>query len=282
MNGNYFKGRKLLIASMHEKENAIAPILEKALGVYCYTGIKINTDAFGTFSGEVKRTSSVLSVLREKCNVAMQTNHSDLCVASEGSFGQYPYFPSVSCDEEFVILVDQTNKIEVVAKELSLSTNFNAAEINNYQELRMFAKSVKFPSHGLILRKAKNDFEDVFKGIVRWDSLQNTFNFLLAKYQKVYVETDMRAMYNPTRMKVIRKATQKLVKKLKTGCPNCQFPGFEVSEVVDGLPCNLCSNPTQSTLKYIYQCKKCSFQKEELYPKGKQQENPMYCNFCNP
>jgi hypothetical protein len=31
-----FKGRKLLIATKHEKEKVIAPILEKELGVSCF------------------------------------------------------------------------------------------------------------------------------------------------------------------------------------------------------------------------------------------------------
>ena len=40
----FFKGRNLLIATMHKKETVIAPVLEKMLGVKCITAEKINTD----------------------------------------------------------------------------------------------------------------------------------------------------------------------------------------------------------------------------------------------
>jgi hypothetical protein len=37
---------------------------------------------------------------------------------------------------------------------------------------------------------------------------------LLEKFNNLYVETDMRAMYNPSRMTVIQNATKKLVEKI--------------------------------------------------------------------
>jgi hypothetical protein len=62
---------------------------------------------------------------------------------------------------------------------------------------------------------------------------------------RVHIETDMRAMYNPTRMKNIENATLDLVKKFKQFCPECGWPGFEIAETKIGLPCGLCYFPTQ-------------------------------------
>ena len=62
-----FKGRKLLIATMHKKEMAIAPILEKALGVKCVLPENFNSDLLGTFSGEIERKDDPL--LTAKKNV---------------------------------------------------------------------------------------------------------------------------------------------------------------------------------------------------------------------
>jgi len=92
----------------------------------------------------------------------------------------------------------------------------------------------------------------------------------------------MRAMYNPTRMQMIEKAAQKLVQKIKILCPQCSTPGFGVTDAVPGLPCNLCGLPTQSTLAYSYECKKCGYRKEEKYPKGKTAEELMFYDYCNP
>jgi hypothetical protein len=51
---------------------------------------------------------------------------------------------------------------------------------------------------------------------------------LLEKFNNLYVETDMRAMYNPSRMTVIQNATKKLVEKINSCCPQCNIPGLEL------------------------------------------------------
>lgn len=56
--------------------------------------------------------------------------------------------------------------------------------------------------------------------------LMKTFEELFSKYKSVYTETDMRSVFNPTRMNVIEKATEQLVEKIKSVCPNCKIPGF--------------------------------------------------------
>jgi hypothetical protein len=48
-----FKGRNLVIATLHGKEKVIAPLLEHALGVKIIVPEKFDTDQYGTFSGEI-------------------------------------------------------------------------------------------------------------------------------------------------------------------------------------------------------------------------------------
>jgi hypothetical protein len=83
-------------------------------------------------------------------------------------------------------------------------------------------------------------------------------------------------------MTVIEKTTQKLVQKIKSTCPQCQMPGFGITDTKKGLECSLCGSPTNSTLSYIYTCQHCQFTKEEMYPHNKTAEDPMYCDYCNP
>ena len=111
---------------------------------------------------------------------------------------------------------------------------------------------------------------------------QKTFEKLINARNSIFVETDMRAMYNPTRMTVIENATKKLVEKINSSCPACQTPGFCVTSSTKGLTCSLCGLPTKSTLSSIYQCQQCEYTKEEMYPHKKTNEDPMYCDFCNP
>jgi Zn finger protein HypA/HybF involved in hydrogenase expression len=212
----------------------------------------------------------------------MKLNNCDLGIASEGSFGPHPSMFFISADDEFLIFIDTLNNIEVIVRELSTSTNFNGREIQSQKELIAFAKDVGFPEHGLILRKSKNENTEIYKGITDIENLKKSFQQLHAKYNSVYAETDMRAMYNPTRMDVIKKATEKLTQKIKSTCPQCQMPGFGITDAKKGLECSLCGSPTNSTLSYIYVCQHCQFTKEEMFPNKKTTEDPMYCDQCNP
>ena len=277
-----FHKRKLLIATKHQKEKVIAPILEKELGVCCFIDETFDTDTLGTFSGEVERELDPISTAREKCLRAMKQNGCDLGVASEGSFGPHPSMFFISADDEFLIFIDTKNNIEVVVREISTSTNFNGKYVQSQKELFDFAKQVDFPSHGLILRKSNDENKDIHKGITESEILKNSFDYFFSKYNSVYAETDMRAMYNPARMKVIEKATDKLVQKIKSTCPQCQMPGFGITDAKSGLKCNLCGSPTRSILSYIYICGHFGYKKEEIYPNKKTTEEPTFCDYCNP
>jgi hypothetical protein len=277
-----FKNRKLLIATKHKKEEVIAPLLEKNLGVICFTNKDLDTDTLGTFTGEIERELDPIATARKKCLWAMELSDCDLGVASEGSFGAHPSIFFASADEEFLIFIDKKNNLEIIVRELSMETNFNGKEIETEKDLYDFAESVKFPSHGLILRKSKNDNKDIIKGISDINQLVEAFKKLLDKSSSIFAETDMRAMYNPSRMTVIENATKKLVDKVNSCCPQCTIPGFGVTDLRKGLECGLCGSPTNSTLSLIYICQKCNFTKEEMYPNKKTTEDPMYCDYCNP
>jgi hypothetical protein len=277
-----FEKRTLLIATQHEKEKVIAPILEKELGVKCVVPPNLDTDKLGTFSGEIEREDDPITTARKKCNLAMDFFECDIAVASEGSFGPHPTLFFVPANEELLILLDRKNDLEIMVRTLSTDTNFNGAAIKSIQELSDFATASLFPSHGLILRKHKADFSEVKKGITNWETLLGAFEHFTSTNGQAYVETDMRAMYNPTRMKVIEKAAQNLVQKINSYCPQCSTPGFGVTSAKQGLPCEICNFPTRSTLTYSYTCQKCCFCKEEKYPNGQTKEEAMYCDRCNP
>ncbi len=277
-----FAGRRLVIATKHEKERAIAPILEAGLGVQCFSSPDLDTDLLGTFTGEVERELDPLATAREKCLRAMDATGCDLAVASEGSFGPHPQVVFVPGDEELVMLVDRRNRLEIVAREISTATNFAAAEVGDEAELLEFANKAGFPEHGLILRRSRERADHIVKGITDQALLLESFRGLRQQFASVWVETDMRAMLNPMRMVVIGDATTKLLGLLKSACPACGMPGFTVTEVVRGLPCELCALPTNSASRHLSKCAHCGHTEELRFPNGKHYEDPMYCSFCNP
>ncbi len=277
-----FAGRKLVIATKHHKEKVISPLFETAFGLECFLPTDFDTDLLGTFTGEIERKDDPIITLRNKCIQAMELSNCDLGIASEGSFGSHPNIPYVHADDEFLIFIDKKNNLEIIERELSIKTNFNGTEVKTEKELVEFANHVKFPSHALIMQRETDNTSEIVKGITNWDVLKESFQTFKKLYGTAYVMTDMRALYNPTRMEVIKIAAEKLVKKIKSCCPNCKTPGFGITNAKRGLPCEQCGLPTRSTLSYIYVCEKCSFSKEDKFPNQKQFEEPTFCDFCNP
>lgn len=277
-----FTGRILVIATMHEKEKVLAPIMEQALGVVAFVPDAFNTDQFGTFSGEIPRDASPLETARAKAEAALIHTGYDLALASEGSFGPHPFIGIVPANEEWLILIDKKNNIEVVVRELSAETNYDGRICRSVDEVFEFAKTAGFPEHGLMIRKNKNDFNAVVKGIRDDDILLKTANTFLESNNELFIETDMRGMMNPTRMKVITAVGEKLIKKLNSLCPSCECPGYDVDEIIPGLPCSDCGLPTRTPKAYLYRCKKCGHETTQEFPKGNTTEDPMYCDYCNP
>lgn len=281
MSHKLFVNRTLVIATKHKKEEVIAPLMEP-FGLKTIVATQFDTDLLGTFSGEISRKDDPITTLRKKCLLAMEAEDFDLAIASEGSFGNHPTVFFAAANEELVLLIDKKNNLEILGRELSLDTNFDATTITNETELEVFANKVHFPSHAVIIRPSKEDFSYQKKGITNWEDLEYEFQYIKKEFGSCYIETDMRALYNPTRMQVIAKATENLAEKMKSCCPICETPGFCITEAVKGLRCSLCNLPTKSTLKYILECQKCHHKEEQKFPNGTEREDPMYCDYCNP
>jgi predicted RNA-binding Zn-ribbon protein involved in translation (DUF1610 family) len=280
---DWFKDRTAIVATMHQKEQAIAPILEPALALQIRVPDAFDTDRFGTFTREVKRPGDQLETARLKALKALEISGADLAIASEGSFAPHPGFPMLPCNRELVILIDAVHNLEVIGEIVSTKTNFNHRNVRNFVEANEFAATVGFPDHGLIVR-VDRDSDEMVKGIREVGQLRDAVEFALARSSNgtIFLETDMRAMHNPTRMTTIAQATQDLLEKLQHQCPSCGTPGFRLLDRQSGLPCGWCSSPTDQILAHLYECKKCGFQQKKLYPEGVETSDPMYCHYCNP
>ena len=279
---NVFAGRKLTIATMHGKEKVIGPILSEATGVIVNVAEGFNTDIFGTFTGEIEREADALTVARRKCLAAAAMTETTLVLASEGSFGPHPTIPFAKCDDEILVLVDLYLGLEIKVRELSVNTNFSGKTVRSWEEANAFSAATLFPSHGLIVGRSRGETQWLKKGIRSDHEFERLVKENLDATGECYIETDMRAMHNPTRLGVIGKATEKLAESMLRTCPVCSTPGFDVEDVLSGLPCEQCATPTAGTLSFVYGCQRCGHREERRFPHGRKTESAMYCDWCNP
>jgi hypothetical protein len=279
-----FHNRTAALATMHQKEQVMAPILQSSLGVQIIVPAALNTDDFGTFTRDVKRPGDQLSTARLKAAQAMGLTGLTLAFASEGSFGPHPLIPFQACDRELVILSDRTHGLEIVGQALSTETNYSHQRITTVEAALSFAKKIGFPTHGLVAMADAQPISSlnrgratgatqqqtadcpIVKGITDTAQLVETVTWLLKKFGQAYLETDMRAMHNPTRMNVIAQATRDLVDRVRQSCPECGYPGFAPIQRQAGLPCALCGLPTDLTLAVIHSCQHCKFSRTVYFP----------------
>ena len=279
MNLHPYHGKTVYFGTKHEKDRALKEQFSR-IGLNIEV-VEIDSDSLGTFSGEVKRIGSVHETLRKKIKLVMDKMPSaDLFLASEGSFGPHPTLFFANSNQETLMFFDKNANLEIVSSDITLETNFNEITVKRNECYQKFLEEIKFPSHGLMLQ-SKNL---IVKGIDNPDYLKSTIEifFQSPDTETFKIFTDMRANFNPTRMKFIGSVGKILINKLLTLCPGCHSPGFGIVKHLPGLPCRDCGLATNGILFYILQCPKCGFQEKQKRSDEVLYSDPAECDRCNP
>ena len=276
----------IIIPTKHAKSIAIAPPFWNHLGASVLE-YYVDTDTLGTFSGEVEREGNALECARRKCEWALEIlgDKVDYCVASEGSFGPHPFIPFLPCDQEILYFIDRKRGFHQHMVHITEKTNYQMKALNSWEELQQFAEGAQFPSHALIVRpNNRQDSSLIFKGIDTQDALEGAFKESLKASTdgKVWVETDMRAQFNPLRMAAIGNLANKLAQRLATSCPACNSPGWGRRRTEKGLHCEYCDQPTEMITHEIYGCVLCDHMEKQPRADGLKKAPQMHCSWCNP
>lgn len=182
-----------------------------------------------TWTGEAESGGSAYGGVRRKCEMGSEIYGVDYALASEGSFGFPGFTPFRPRYHEVLHFIDRRRDCRLSITHHSEKTNYRMQVVDALEELEEFAARAKFPSHAPVLQP--NDDKDkgvVFEGINTQDGLETAFEESLrhSKYGKVWVQTDMRAHMNPSRMAVIGEVGDHLARRLATACPACGAPGW--------------------------------------------------------
>lgn len=280
-----YRGRRAALATKHGKERAVALPMRAGLGLRVVVPGGVDTDLFGTFTGEIERVGHPKEVASRKARLGMERAGLPLGMASEGSFGPHPDVPFAAGNQEVLVFVDDGPGIEVCEQLLTFETNFAHEKASSLEELGNFLARSGFPSHGLVVRPdAPLEPDAIRKGIATEAELREAFGHskALSENGLVHVETDMRAHLNPTRMRAIRRVTVKLARRLGERCPECSAPGWGVVDVAKGLPCSLCGFPTDFVREEVFGCSGCGHRRELPRRDGLARVGPEHCPLCNP
>jgi len=282
---NAFSGRRAVLATMHGKDQAIAPVFRTSLNLIVVPAKGIDTDALGTFSGEVPRRGTMLETAVAKARLGMERARLPFGMASEGSFGPHPLFPIIPAGFELLAFVDDERGTTIHESLVIEDTNFAHLVAAPKEPIAKFLAQVGFPSHGLIVRPNVGGTEAALaKGIVDLPALQSAIAAAAALSDdgSARVDTDMRAHLNPTRMKSLIALATRLSDRLSRLCPSCAAPGWGRIKVIQGLPCEMCDTATEWVLSEVFGCAACTHQEERPRADGLTHTGPANCPACNP
>jgi hypothetical protein len=280
----YF-GQRAVLTTMHGKGDVISPALETRVGLSIQVNSEIDTDTLGTFTGETTRKKDMLETAIEKAQLGMTASYCKLGIASEGSFGPHPVVPFMAINRELIVLVDDLRDIIIREMFASENTNFSSVTISPDDDISDFLRRVQFPEHALVVGANKTeDHLPLFKGVREPSALQSSI-MLCANASNdgmALLQTDMRANFNPSRMKVIQQCAEKLAARIASLCPNCKLPGWGMVDVERGLPCKVCGDPSNLIKSEILGCVRCAHRAHRERSDGVKIAEQIFCLSCNP
>lgn len=263
--------QKVALITKHHKAQWIAPVL-KPLGYDVIESDNFDTDTLGTFAGEIERILSPKEAALTKAKKACELTQTDWGLGSEGSFGGGPAPGLINWNDEILCMYQASTNTEIYAHAGSPTS---VSEITTGGRVPVNQKLLRLPGQHWIVRTDQS----IEKGLST-DTVIERLTRGQIDLNDCKIEPDLRAMHCPQRQKVIAQAAQDLAMRLSAKCPKCQAFNFVVKEKEAGLPCAMCTLPTQEAKAWIRICETCNHRESETVEH--QSADPGKCQYCNP
>ena len=267
------------MATKHDKGKLVTQPFKEILGMQVQE-VVVDTDVFGTFSGEVERVGTPLETAIKKAQLGIKNTGNPFAIASEGSIGPDPFFGFINANIETMVFVDDELGIQVheTIRSNEIVAFTTTTTKNNLEE---FLKKADFPNHALIVKP--NSGPGAIKGIRDLVGLEEAIKKSrdLSTDGQAIIESDLRAMCSPSRQKNIAAVGLKLVQRLSRTCPECQTPGWGLKSYIRGVECSQCGDLSEDAIsREIMGCFKCEF--TVLGAVINLTLDPARCMSCNP
>ena len=243
---------------------------------------EIDTDQFGTFSGEVPRVLTPKETAIDKAKAGARSLGLDYGLASEGTIGPYPHIPFINADTETLALVCLSKDFAVVETFVSTEIFAKSLTVTLDSDLEAIALEMDIPNHAVNVYLGKSKSKVIYKGITNSSEFSSLVSQSLKEFgEELLVESDFRAMNSPSRQANIAACAEKLVKRIKSCCPECKEIGWGKVGYEYGLPCTQCDQVSQSAAhSEVYGCVACPH--KEIVSLGVASIDPSRCDSCNP
>ena len=271
---------QIALATKHGKLNQLKPAFAR-LSDFELVIAEIDTDAFGTFSGETPRTSSPLETAIAKARAGAVELGLDYGLASEGTIGPNPSIPWATVDHELLVLVCLSRDLKIYETHQSTDILAKTQALESGCDLDAVFTAFDLPNHAVNLTFSNSDSHSIEKGLRDPEQLRNRIESLWDQGFEIQLESDFRAMSSPSRQANIQACAEKLVDRIASNCPGCDEIGFGKISYAFGVPCISCGE-VNSRIPHteVQGCVACEYSQSKSL--GVTSIDPSRCDGCNP
>lgn len=158
------------LGTMHFKELALSDTFAK-LGIHIKVPKSIDTDSFGTFTGEIPRYGSMIDAARAKAIAAARLIGCDVGLGSEGAYGPHPFVPFVPVGKELLVWHDLRSGLDIFELSIDEAPNFFHRDVSSLEDAKSFLSQIGFPQQGVVVLSADVAAENAEKGIRDYETL---------------------------------------------------------------------------------------------------------------
>jgi hypothetical protein len=281
-----YRGCEVVFGTLHGKERQLAPVFAEVLGARVIALPGLDTDQFGTFTGDIPRRLSPLEAARSKARLAMTASGLPYALASEASYGPLPGIGWPG-HYEILLFLDDTRGLEIVESHSSFGIPGSPLRATSNTGMAEKLARTGWPDQAVIVRPAilpagQPAATAITKGITDPGRLAAAIAAAAAESADGHalIEPDLRAHYNPSRQQVLIDLGVTLAHRLATACPVCASPGYGHTTTQTGLPCADCGAPSNQARADIFSCATCLHQNS--IPRPETTAEPLWCPNCNP
>jgi hypothetical protein len=279
MSSHPYTGTEVAFATMHGKERLARQPFFDILGAGVIAPADLDTDQFGTFSGEIARTLSPREAARVKARLGIQLAGTPYGLASEGSFGSGLGF--LVEHREVLMFLDEARGLELVEGTIVTSPLPPGRAVTAVDDAVVYVTGIGHPEQGVMIRGGPAG-EFIHKDLDTVEELSDALDRMLrlTAGRPVTISPDYRAHRCPSRADVIITLAHRMAHRLATPCPHCHSPGFGQVDIERGLRCSDCGQPTRMIAADILGCGLCPYTVRT--PRTNRIVAPQWCDYCNP
>jgi hypothetical protein len=274
-----YDGCTVVFATRHGKHRQVADAFA-GIGAAVIAPADLDTDQFGTFSGEIARVLTAVDAARAKTRLAVTMTGHRYALASEASYSSLA--GGLPGHEELLLFTDLERGIEILEASRSLTTLPAPVRVAGAAEADGLLSACGFGDQAVIVRPAVGGRPaDIRKGITDRSELARALARATGGSAdgRAIIEPDLRAMHNPTRQQVLARLGRRLAARLASACPGCRCPGYGRTATRPGLPCAACDTPTPLAVAVVHTCPRCP---HETVHRQTTRADPQWCPHCNP